>query len=91
MRLDVKKGEFLGLGVTKGKTWAEFCFECRRESSCKILLYKRNRTDAPVEIPVSEGFFEGNLCSVRVQGLDLTEYDYNRSEEHTSELQSHPV
>lgn len=77
MRLDVKKGEFLGLGVTKGKTWAEFCFECRRESSCKILLYKRNCTDAPVEIPVSEGLFEGNLCSVRVQGLDLTEYDYN--------------
>ncbi len=79
MRLDVKRGEFLRLGVTKSKTWAEFCFECRKESECKILLYKRNTTDLPVEITVPPEFSKGNLRSVRIDKLDLSEYDYNFS------------
>ena len=77
MRLDVKKGEFLRPGVTKGKTWAEFGIECRKNSECKILLYKRDCTDPPLEIPVSGEFSKGNLRSMRVDRLDLAEYDYN--------------
>lgn len=77
MRLDVKKGEFLRPGVTKGKTWAEFGIECRKESDCKILLYKRECMDPPVEIPVSNEFSKGNLRFIRVDQLDLAEYDYN--------------
>ena len=77
MRLDVKKGEFLKLGATKGKKWAEFCLECRRESDCKILLYKRECSDPPVEIPVPAEFSRGNLRSIRIEELDLAEYDYN--------------
>ena len=77
MRLDIKRGEFLRLGVTKSKTWAEFCLVCRKESDCKILLYKRDTVDPPVEIPVPPEFSRGNLRSVHIDRLDLSEYDYN--------------
>ena len=41
MEFNLKKGDFSRLGVTKGKTWINFCFESRRRSDCKIILYQQ--------------------------------------------------
>lgn len=77
MEYSVKKGDFTQLGATKGKTWANFCIACRKETDCKVLLYKRSHINQLEEIAVPEEFSKGNLRSVRIDGLNLSEYDYN--------------
>lgn len=77
MEWNIKKGDFSQMGVTKGKGWINFCFESRKESVCKILLYNRENAAEIVEIPVSPEYGKGNLRAVRVYGLDMGEYDYN--------------
>ena len=77
MEYNVKKGDFSNIGATKGKTWTEFCLVCRKEADCKILLYKRDGKDKPEEIAVPAEFSKGNLRAVRIDKLDLSEYDYN--------------
>ncbi|MBO5373635.1 MAG: glycogen operon protein GlgX, partial [Lachnospiraceae bacterium] len=79
MEWNVKIGDFSQKGVTKGKGWVNFCFEGRKESICKILLYKRENEQEILEIEVSEDFTKGNLRAIRVYGLDIGLYDYNFS------------
>ncbi len=77
MKLNVKKGDFSRLGATKGRTWANFCLECRKESDCKVLIYERGKNAKPQEIAVPGEFSKGNLRAIQVDGLDLSEIDYN--------------
>ena len=77
MEFNAKKGDFSKLGAVKGKTWANFCMVCRKEADCKVLLYKRNQPDNPKEIAVPKEFSKGNLRAVQIEGLNLSEYDYN--------------
>lgn len=77
MEFEVKRGDFFRLGVTKGKTWTNFCIVCRKEAECSILLYKRDQKECVEEIPVSDAFSQGNLRAARVEGLQLSDYDYN--------------
>lgn len=77
MKFNTKKGDFSSLGAIKGKTWANFCMECRKEAECKVLVYQRMRQQEPEEIAVPKEFSKGNLRAVRIDGLDLSEYDYN--------------
>ena len=77
MEWNVKKGDFSHMGAVKGKTWTNFCMECRKESDCKIIVYERENPQKRVEIAVPAEFSKGNLRAVRVHGLDLLEYDYN--------------
>ncbi len=77
MEFNLRKGDFSRLGAVKGRTGANFCIECRKESDCKILLYKRNQSKKPTELSVSPEFSKGNLRAVQADGLNLEEYDYN--------------
>lgn len=77
MKIDIRKGDFSRMGVTKGKTGVNFCLECRKESCCKIILYNREDISITEEISVAEKFSKGNLRAVCIEGLDLSKYDYN--------------
>lgn len=77
MEWNIKKGDFSYMGAVRGKTWTNFCLECRKESDCKILLYARGNAKKQFEIAVPVEFTKGNLRAVRVLGLDILEYDYN--------------
>ncbi|MBO5302589.1 MAG: glycogen operon protein GlgX [Lachnospiraceae bacterium] len=77
MEWNVKKGDFSQMGVTKGKGWINFCFEGRKESVCKIVLYNRENQTKAVEIPVSAEYSRGNFRAIRVYELDMGVYDYN--------------
>lgn len=77
MEFNMKIGDFTNLGVTREKTGVNFCFVCRKEVACKVLLYDRNTTSPPKEIIIPEEFARGNLRAVQIEGLDLSEYDYN--------------
>lgn len=77
MRWNVKRGDFSHLGTIRGKTWANFCIECRKEAECKVLIYERNQDKWMEEIVVPAEFSRGNLRAVHVEGMDLSEYDYN--------------
>lgn len=80
MEFNLKKGDFSQLGVTKGKNWVNFCFVCRKEVACKVLIYDRS-TEYPfkeiTEITIPEEFSMGNLRAIRMEGLCLTNFDYN--------------
>lgn len=77
MRFNSKRGDFSRLGAIKDKTGANFCMECRKESECAVLIYKRNQQEISEEIAVPGEFSKGNLRAVRIDGLNLSEYDYN--------------
>lgn len=77
MEFNLKKGDFSRLGVTKGKTWINFCFEGRRQSDCKIILYHRADGNKKAEIDVPEEFSKGNLRAIRIEGAEAVLCDYN--------------
>ena len=77
MEFNLKKGDFSRLGVTKGKTWINFCFEGRRQSDCKIILYHRADGNKKAEINVPEEFSKGNLRAIRIEGAEAVLCDYN--------------
>lgn len=77
MKFSLKRGDFSKPGVTRGKTWTNFCIICRKESKCSIVLYKKYQEEYTEEVIIPEEFSGGNLRAVRIEGLDLTEYDYN--------------
>lgn len=77
MNFNTKRGDFSRLGAIKGKTWANFCILCRKESDCDVLLYQRGLQQEPEKVPVPKEFSKGNLRAVRIDGCDLSEYDYN--------------
>lgn len=77
MEFNLRKGDFSKLGVVKGRTGANFCIECRKESDCKILIYQRGQSEKLQELSVSKEFSKGNLRAVQIDGLSLAEYDYN--------------
>ena len=77
MEFNLKKGDFSRLGVTKGKTWINFCFEGRRQSDCKIILYHRADGNKKAEIDVPVEFSKGNLRAVRIEGAEAVLCDYN--------------
>lgn len=77
MEFNMKKGDFSQMGAVKGKNWANFCFEGRKDAECKILLYDRKSPEKIIEIPVSDEYRTGNLRALHVSGLDLAQFDYN--------------
>lgn len=77
MEWNVKKGDFSQMGVVKGKSWVNFCFEGRKESDCSILLYERMNPGKVIEIAAPEEYSQGNLRALRIYGLDMAQYDYN--------------
>ncbi len=77
MKIDLKRGDFSQLGAIKGRTWANFCMVCRKESECKVLVYQKDQVRCTAEIIVPKEYSMGNIRSVHVEGLDLGEYDYN--------------
>lgn len=77
MGFKMKRGDFFRLGASKGKTWANFCMVCRKETECKVLIYKKGQEQPADEITVPKEFSKGNLRAVHIEGLDLSEYDYN--------------
>ncbi len=77
MEFNAKRGDFSQLGAIKGKTWANFCMICRKEADCKVLIYEKGQEKWTEEVAVPKEFSKGNLRSVHIEGLDLSEYDYN--------------
>lgn len=77
MEFKVRKGDFSHMGAVKGKTSMNFCMRCRKESDCRIMIYKRDHTECLDEIAVPNGFSKGNLRAVSIEGFDPALYDYN--------------
>ncbi len=78
MKRNIRQGDFSRLGASKGKAWANFCLLCRKEADCKVLLYERNDNGGqPEEIEIPKEFSKGNLRAVRIDDLDLSDFDYN--------------
>lgn len=76
MEYSVSQGNYLRMGASVQQNSVIYTFEGAYNQPCFVLLYDK-KTKETVKIPVPAEYGIGSLRSVKIEGIDPKQYDYN--------------
>lgn len=81
MAEQIKEGNYSRFGASRASNGICFTFEGEKDSECAVRLYEKRkhsgRENSYRDISVPKEFCIGAVRSVRIEGLDASQYDYN--------------
>ena len=76
-RYPIKKGAYHRPGIERQGAWISFTVAVPAEKDCALLLYKKGKKEAEIEIPMEHSTRYGDLRSVEIENLPIEKYEYN--------------
>lgn len=76
-RYPIKKGAYHCPGIERQGAWISFTVAVPAEKDCALLLYKKGKKEAEIEIPMEHSTRYGDLRSVEIENFPIEKYEYN--------------